>query len=134
MSLAAVRSVTEDVRRERRKEPPKDVTPFELPLLLAQAYMTEKEWMKAMNTFQSLLQQMHLPSIGTPPQQRQVFMGMCQCLYKQGQYGRSIAAGTAAIEMNRHFPQVHKYVALAYRKLGDLENAMKTSRFTLHVL
>mmetsp|Transcript_33893 Transcript_33893/g.82194 ORF Transcript_33893/g.82194 Transcript_33893/m.82194 type:complete len:358 (+) Transcript_33893:4606-5679(+) len=60
---------------------------------------------------------------GTPPQWRQVWMGFSRCFYEIGEYDKAIGAGSAALEMNRHFPQAHKYVALAYKASGELELA-----------
>ena len=49
---------------------------------------------------------------GTGCQQRRVWMGLCRCFYEQGIYDKAIAAGDAVLEMNKHFPQAHKYIAL----------------------
>jgi tetratricopeptide (TPR) repeat protein len=67
-------------------------------------------------------------SIATAPQWRQVWMGLCRCYYELGIYDKAISAGSAALEMNRHFPQVHKYIALAQRARGDPAAAMKTMK------
>jgi len=64
--------------------------------------------------------------IATAPQWRQVWMGLSRCLYEIGMYDKAIGAGTMALEMNRHFPQVHRYVALAQRAKGDHVMAIKT--------
>jgi tetratricopeptide (TPR) repeat protein len=62
----------------------------------------------------------------TPPQQRKMLMGMSECLYYLGKYKLAIEIGEAAIEMNRYFPQVHKFVALSQKDSGDLEAAIRT--------
>jgi tetratricopeptide (TPR) repeat protein len=73
------------------------------------------------------------PKNFTVPQQRRMYMGLSRCFYYLGDYEKSIDAGGAAIEMNRHFPQVHKYVALSQKATGDVEAALLTmSRAVLY--
>ena len=55
-----------------------------------------------------------------------MFMGMSRCMYHLKNYEFAIQLGEAAIEMNRHFPQVHKYVALSQKASGDIEGAIRT--------
>ena len=54
-------------------------------------------------------------TVASPIQTRKMFMGLSRCCYHLSEYDKAIDAGSAAIEMNRHFPQVHKYVALAQK-------------------
>jgi hypothetical protein len=42
----------------------------------------------------------------TPPQERQVFMGISRVAYEEGDYENAIQFGEGAIEMNRHLFQV----------------------------
>jgi hypothetical protein len=42
-----------------------------------------------------------------------------------------MSAGSAAVEMNRNFPQAHKYVAIAQKAGGDLEAAIATIKYTI---
>ena len=104
--------------------------PTEILLSLAEAYQGDSKWMKAMDVYRSLLEQMYDETqvLMTPPQQRRIFMVMSQCLYELGKYEQSIECGTAAIEMNRHFTQVHKYVALAQKASGHLEASITTMK------
>ena len=62
----------------------------------------------------------------TPIQQRKLFMGMSRCMYHLGDYQLAIDLGESAIQMNRYFPQVHKYVALSHAASGNLEAAIRT--------
>mmetsp|Transcript_9897 Transcript_9897/g.24672 ORF Transcript_9897/g.24672 Transcript_9897/m.24672 type:complete len:448 (+) Transcript_9897:115-1458(+) len=62
----------------------------------------------------------------TPPQQRKMLMGMSKCFYYLKKYELAIEVGESAIEMNRYFPQVHKYVALSQKASGDLSGALRT--------
>ena len=51
-----------------------------------------------------------------------------RCFYELGEYDKSIHSGTAAIEMNRHFPHVHKYVALSQVASGNRGSGIKTMK------
>jgi len=62
----------------------------------------------------------------SPPQQRKMLMGMSKCFYHIGKYELAIDVGESAIEMNRYFPQVHKYVALSQKASGNLSGALRT--------
>jgi len=68
----------------------------------------------------------------TAAQQRRMFMGMSRCLYHKEDYDGSIQLGEEAIQMNRHFPQVHKYVALSQKANGDKEAAVQTMARAVH--
>jgi len=59
-------------------------------------------------------------------QQRSCWNELCRCYYKLGEYDRAIRAGSCALEMNRHYVGVHKYVALAHKAKGNLEEAQRT--------
>jgi len=69
----------------------------------------------------------------SPPQWRQVWMGLSRCYYEMGMYDKAIQSGMGALEMNRHFPQAHKYVALSQKAIGDYDAAKATmSRAVLY--
>jgi tetratricopeptide (TPR) repeat protein len=53
------------------------------------------------------------------PQERHCYMQLIRCYYELGDYKRAIRAGGRAIQMNRHFPGVHEYVAKAYKAKDD---------------
>ena len=63
-----------------------------------------------------------------PPQWRQVWMGFSCCFYEMGVYDKAIHSGIAALEMNRHFPQAHKYVAMAQKASGNHALAINTMK------
>jgi tetratricopeptide (TPR) repeat protein len=73
-----------------------------------------------------------LPLNHTAVHQRRLYMGMSRCLYQKGDYEASIEFGEGAIGMNRHFPQVHKYVALSQKAKGDQEAAFRTMARAVH--
>ena len=92
--------------------------------LLAQAeyiHQADGHWEMAVELYKDLL--MRDQETATPPQWRQVWMGLSRCFYELGAYDKAIDSGMAAIEMNRHFPQVHKYVALAQHASLDYDAA-----------
>eukprot|EP00979_Chaetoceros_neogracilis_P009827 scaffold2253_cov286-Chaetoceros_neogracile.AAC.2 len=62
----------------------------------------------------------------TPIQSRKMYMGISRTSYYMGNYFMSIQLGLAAIEMNRCFPQIHKYVALSQKASGNVDAAIKT--------
>lgn len=64
--------------------------------------------------------------------QRRMYMGMSRCFYHKGDYSKAICAGENAIEMNRHFPQVHKYVALSQRAIGNIELVLRIMLRAVH--
>lgn len=100
---------------------------FDAYEVLARAKEMMEDWEGAKEVYiERMLKKMTDPTVGTPPQQRMMWMGLSRCTYHLGEYDKAVNAGTAAIEMNRHFPQVHKYVALSQRASGDLEAARRT--------
>lgn len=97
---------------------------FDLKLLQAEAYQDMKEWEEAMRIYGSILEVDDM--VGSPIQYRQVFIGMSRSLYETSVYEKSIAAASAAIEMNPHFPGVYKFKALSQRAMGELDEAVQT--------
>jgi hypothetical protein len=98
--------------------------------LLLQAesiHQADGEWERAIEIYQTILMMDgdHREN-ATSSQWRQVWMGLSHCTYELGQYEKSIHSGTMAIEMNRHFPHIHKYVALSHLASGNRALAIKT--------
>lgn len=83
-------------------------------------------WTNAYDAYVGMLRLMKGPSDGTPPQQRTMWMGISKCCYHLGEYEKALEAGSAALQMNRSFPGVHKYVALSHKAKGDSEAAKVT--------
>jgi len=100
--------------------------------LLIQAesiHQVDEDWELAIGIYQEILMrtiEVDHSEIATSSQWRQVWMGLSRCYYELGVHDKAVGAGTAALEMNRHFPQVHRYVALAQRAMGDYTTAIKT--------
>lgn len=103
---------------------------FDLYIKMAECFEDMQEYKKAFDTYKfkmmAVIDYDNPVATGTPPQQRKMFMGMSRCLYHMGDYENAIGLGEGAIQMNRHFPQVHKYVALSQKAAGDLQGAVQT--------
>jgi hypothetical protein len=103
----------------------------EILLLQAESiHQLDGDWDIALELYKEILMMSEgrEHSIATASQWRQVWMGLCRCYYELGIYDKAISAGSAALEMNRHFPQVHRYIALAHRARGDTAEAVKTMK------
>jgi len=48
--------------------------------------------------------------------------------YYTGRYKDAISIAEAAVEMNRHYDNVYKYIVLSYKALGDWDSAIATQR------
>ena len=120
----------------QQKEPPQEVRrgaamaamlagrhDFQGRLLQAEYWQYEDNWRGAFDVYKDLYIEMENRS---PPEQRQVIMGISRCFYEMKAYDNAIAVGESAIGMNRHFPEVHKYVALSYKEKGDIDTAIAT--------
>jgi tetratricopeptide (TPR) repeat protein len=100
---------------------------LDLLLQMAKAQELVQEWEAAIETYKRLFHETYEDfSVATPVQQRKLLMGISRCFYKVGNYKGAIAMGEGAIDMNRHFPGVYKYVALSYRETGDRQMAKTT--------
>jgi hypothetical protein len=128
----------DELRSNMHPEPSKDMlrgrnmaaqlagrSDFEGLLHRADYYQDIENWEGAIEIYKSLYEEMiYRP----PPEQRRVIMGFCRCFYEVGRYDHAIELGMSAIEMNRYFPEVHKYVALAQKANGDRIAARTTMK------
>ena len=55
-----------------------------------------------------------------------VLMGLARTNYELGKYDEAVEIGSVAIENCRQYPGVHKYVALAHKAKGNIDEAKKT--------
>mmetsp|Transcript_14441 Transcript_14441/g.22277 ORF Transcript_14441/g.22277 Transcript_14441/m.22277 type:complete len:526 (+) Transcript_14441:113-1690(+) len=100
-------------------------------LLLQAEYIhqADKNWEEALELYHSIMMASYEMEdhrdMATPSQWRQIYMGFSRCCFALAMYDKCISAGSAAVEMNRHFPQVHRFVALAHDKKGDDAEARK---------
>lgn len=99
---------------------------FHLYLSKSKAFQTMEDWENAARCYSSAMMTINEPDEVSPIEMRKAFMGMARCAYMVGEYERSIAASNMALEMNRHFDEVHKYKALSFRALGQLDEAIET--------
>ena len=93
-----------------------------IQLLLAQAHEANLDWDAAVDVYKGMFKILS-DDPSEAVQQRKLFMGISRGFYETGDYDKALAAGEGAIEMNRHFPGVHKYVALSHKQKGNLEEA-----------
>ena len=108
---------------------------LETKLKLAAAHQAAGEWDAANVLYMAIVGGMgDNPMYGGLRLQLRLWMGMTRTFYEMGAYERAIkGSGGMAVAMNRHYPGVHKYVALSEKASGDLGAAVKTmSRAVLY--
>ena len=91
--------------------------------ILAKAYCARGKWDKAESIYRSLLgedkQRDVMPNADT-------MIGLSRAMYETQRYDEAIKVGNVAFEKFRFIPGVHKYVALAQKAKGDIDDAKKT--------
>lgn len=99
---------------------------FAASLVLASAHGKAEKWEDAINLYKDLYMKIYesVPN-ASPPEQRKIIMGMSRCFYELGMYEPSIEIGLSAVEMNRCFPGVYKYIALSEKARGNMDEAIK---------
>ncbi|KAL3800692.1 hypothetical protein ACHAWO_013234 [Cyclotella atomus] len=100
-------------------------------LLLQAEYIHQEDgnWLQAINLYQrGLMMGGYYGENLNPTQCRMTFMGLGRCNYELHIYEKAIDVMQAAIEMNRGFPHVHKYVALSHEATGKHHLAIKTMK------
>lgn len=108
-------------------------------LTIAEMKEDQEEWDAAIEIYKwKVMAAMEYDDTDTRPlnftavDQRRLYMGMSRCMYHKAEYQKAIELGLSAIEMNRHFPQVHKYVALSQKASGDMDAALRTMARAVH--
>ena len=84
------------------------------------------QWKDAIEIYKKVFMMIDEGMILTPPVQRGFFTSFGRSFYESGTYDKAIYMFDAAIEMNRHYPGVHKYKALAHQQKGELDLAIAT--------
>ena len=108
---------------------PTDV--IDLTLQIGQIQQNMEDYGGAIRTYQKLIEKYSNEHDISPTQYLQLYINSCRCLYHRKQqqphqqnYDLAIEMGMTAIEMNRHYPQVHTYVIKSWiGKGGDLNQA-----------
>mmetsp|Transcript_60818 Transcript_60818/g.148959 ORF Transcript_60818/g.148959 Transcript_60818/m.148959 type:complete len:142 (-) Transcript_60818:9-434(-) len=96
---------------------------FEPSLLEAEyIYEIDGKWQAAIELYKCLLGNFE-PHEASSPQWKRIGMDSAGVFFELGEHDKAIDTRTAALEMNRHSPQAHKYVALAQKASGDIEGA-----------
>jgi len=96
----------------------------DLKLMMAEAHEAASDWKAALDVYMKLMEQQENPDMVQPRQNRMMFAGIARCLFELKEYERAIAAGETALAMNRHFPGVHKLLALPQRAMGKMQQAL----------
>jgi tetratricopeptide (TPR) repeat protein len=101
---------------------------FPIFLQLAEAHEAASQWEEASDVYKKMLIET-MPGVQQPPapQLRMIFFGLCRCFYQLKLYDKAIHAGRGALAMNRHFPGVHKLVALPQLALVQQQKQQTTS-------
>eukprot|EP00573_Skeletonema_grethae_P004777 CAMPEP_0201708358 /NCGR_PEP_ID=MMETSP0578-20130828/55275_1 /ASSEMBLY_ACC=CAM_ASM_000663 /TAXON_ID=267565 /ORGANISM="Skeletonema grethea, Strain CCMP 1804" /LENGTH=178 /DNA_ID=CAMNT_0048197165 /DNA_START=1 /DNA_END=537 /DNA_ORIENTATION=- len=106
-------------------------------LLLQAEYLhqADENWQQALQLYDDLMvasyQMEDHRDMATPAQWRQVYMGTSRCCFELGMYDKCIAIGPCAVAMNRHFPMVHRYIALAQEAKSDYAEAVKSMKHAI---
>lgn len=56
----------------------------------------------------------------TPNQQLQAYLRFAKCCYETKEYKKAMESSKLAIDMNRHYPQVYKYLILSHLGAGEM--------------
>ena len=103
---------------------------LQLYLYMAEAHQAMGDWNKA-----NIKYKMVYEKINSLPQSwlRNFYTGTLRQKYEMGEHDQNIRIGIPVIAMGRHYPGVHKYVALSQKAKGDITAAKRTmSRAIFH--
>ncbi|GAX19969.1 hypothetical protein FisN_1Lh557 [Fistulifera solaris] len=92
---------------------------------IAKVQQKLEDWGAAWETLQYICEHFQLGSEITTHQQMEIFLSLQQCANQMKAYMHSIQFGEAIMDQNRFNPTVHKATAIAYRELGNIEEARK---------
>jgi tetratricopeptide (TPR) repeat protein len=96
----------------------------ELQLSIADLELGGKAWMACQDTLKEILS---TENSMTPNQQLQAYLKFAECCYETKHYDKAIEFSKLAIDMNRHYPQVYKYLILAHHAKGEVELAQSAA-------
>jgi tetratricopeptide (TPR) repeat protein len=99
---------------------------FDIYLGLAISFEKREQWDAAMDIYDIIAKIMKRTDNDAARHIIQMLIGTSRCAYHVGNYESSIKAGNAAIEVDRSWPGVHKYVALSQEAMGDIEASRVT--------
>lgn len=99
----------------------------DLCLKIAQVQILKEDWGDAQDTYQGILRKYPKQEQIRAQQERAIYVGFSQCCYQMGEYEMATSLGEGAIEMNRYYPWVHKFVALAYKAQGKTDQAKQVA-------
>ena len=97
---------------------------FDVKLMMAEAHEAAGQWKEALDVYVGMLKQIDDPATAIPRQHRSMFAGASRCFFELEKYENAVAAGEAAMAMNRHFPGVHKLLARPQQAMGRIQLAV----------
>lgn len=99
---------------------------FDIYLGLAKSFEKREQWDAAMDIYDSIAKITKRTDNDSARHIIQMLIGTSRCAYHVGNYESSTKAGKVAIEVDRSWPGVHKYVALSQEAMGDIEASRVT--------
>lgn len=100
---------------------------MELMSSVATCYVRQKKYAEAKNAFTDMYRIISEPE-KFPQVQRKIVFETSRCEYELGNYKRSIEIGELAVEMNRHYEDVYKYIILSFVALERIDLAMQVCK------
>lgn len=97
-----------------------------LQMTRSEAWEIAGDMQQAIQCYQTALGKIPAPDSIDAVLERKLFMGLSRVAFLAGQYEMSIGASGAALEMNCHFDEAHKYKALSLQALDRLGEAVET--------
>ena len=92
---------------------------------IGDCYILLEQFEKALNSY---CKAMKFCDNSMAKENRTIFHQLTRCFYEIKDYDNALNFGNAAIEMNRHYDGVYKYVALSYKASGNLDKAIETMK------
>ena len=57
---------------------------------------------------------------------RKIFHELIRCFYELKDYPKALSCGEAAVDFNKHYDGLYKYIALSHKAMGNFEQAIDT--------
>ena len=96
----------------------------DLFIKIGESYVELKDFEKA--TKLGFLEALKLVDQTMAGPSRKIYHALIQCFYELEDYTKALGCGEAAVEMNRHYDGLYKYIALSHKAVGDLDMAIDT--------
>ena len=97
---------------------------IDLLIKVGESYMLLGDFEKA--TSLGFLEAFKLVNESMTGPTRKIFHELIRCFYEVGNYSKALGCGEAALDFNKHYDGLYKYIALSHKALGNLEQAIDT--------